>query len=133
MCDLHYVTDYAQDDMSLCDDDIDSYFSKSDEERATDTSTTTHSSDAYVCEGWDEPNYISAGNGYYPDLSECQSDVDTSSDREGESDEQSTTTLCQYLDSLRPCDREKAEKRMAKTRARIEAILYKLDGDSDDN
>jgi hypothetical protein len=37
---------------------------------ATDVSDTTDGSDAYVCEGWDEPNYISADHGYYPDISE---------------------------------------------------------------
>jgi hypothetical protein len=52
----------------------------SDEERATDVSDTTDGSDAYVCEGWDEPNYISADHAYYPDLSELQSDVEPPTD-----------------------------------------------------
>jgi hypothetical protein len=35
-----------------------------------------HGLDAYVCEGWDEPNYISADHDHYPDNScyECDSD-----------------------------------------------------------
>jgi hypothetical protein len=66
MGDLNYVTDDTRDDVGYYDDDLKSYFNKSDEARATDVSNTTDGSDAYVCEGWDEPNYISA---YYPNLS----------------------------------------------------------------
>jgi hypothetical protein len=70
MGDLNYITNNTRDDMSLFDNDFDSYFDKSDEERATDVSDTADGSDAYVCEGWDEPNYISANHAYYPDLSD---------------------------------------------------------------
>jgi hypothetical protein len=67
---FNYVTDDSRDDVGYSDDDLNSYFNMSNEERATDVSDTTDGSDAYVCEGWDEPNYISAYHGYYPDLSE---------------------------------------------------------------
>jgi hypothetical protein len=70
MGDLNYVTKDSGDDVGYSDDDLNSYFNMSDEERSTDVSDTTDGSDAYVSEGWDEPNYISADHGYYPDLSE---------------------------------------------------------------
>jgi hypothetical protein len=81
MSDLNYVTDDTRDDLILSDDDLD----KSEEERAPyvddaylcyssdtyacDASDGTDDSNAYVCEGLDEPNYISADHCYYPDLS----------------------------------------------------------------
>jgi hypothetical protein len=68
MGDLNYVTDDSRDDVSIFDDDLHRYFDKSDEEWATDVSNTTDGFDAYVCEGWDEPNYISVNHAYYPDL-----------------------------------------------------------------
>jgi hypothetical protein len=80
MGDLNYVTNDTRDDVGISDNDLDSYFDKSDEERATDVSDTTDGSDAYVCEGCDEPNYISANHAYYPDLSGWQSDVEPPSD-----------------------------------------------------
>jgi hypothetical protein len=127
---LNYVTDDSRDDVGCPDDDLNSYFTMSDEERATDVSDTTDGSDAYVCEGLDEPNYISADHGYYPDISEWQSDVDPPSDGEEGSDERSTTTLEQYLCNLGPVDREEAEVRMAKTR--VSCIMFdELDVDSD--
>jgi hypothetical protein len=76
MGDLSYVTGDSRDDVGYSNDELNSYFNMSDEERATDVSDTTDGSDAYVCEGWDEPNYISADHGYYPDLSEWQSEID---------------------------------------------------------
>jgi hypothetical protein len=87
MGDLNYVTDDTRDDMSLFDDDLDSYFDKSEEERATDVSDATDDSDVYVYEGWDELNYISADHAYYPDLSSWQSDLETPSDWEVGSDD----------------------------------------------
>jgi hypothetical protein len=36
--------------------------------------STDDDSDALVCEGLDEPNYISADHGYYPDISRWRSD-----------------------------------------------------------
>jgi hypothetical protein len=131
MGDLYYVTDDTLDDVGISDDDIDSYFDKSDEERATDVSDTTDGSDAYVCKGWDEPNYISANHAYYPDLSEWQSDVEPPSDGEEGSDERSTTTLEQYLCNLDSFDREEAEVRMAKTRVRCNMLCGGLGDDSD--
>jgi hypothetical protein len=118
MGDPNYVTDDTRDDVGYSDDDLNSYFDKSDEERAIDVSDTTDGSDAYVCEGWDEPNYICADHAYYPDLSEWQSDVESPSDGEEGSDERSTTTLEQYLCNLGSFNREEAEVRMAKTRVR---------------
>jgi hypothetical protein len=56
--DLNYVTDNTRDDISLFEDDLDSYFDKSAEERATDVSGATDDSNAYVCEDLNEPNYI---------------------------------------------------------------------------
>jgi hypothetical protein len=100
MGDLNYVTDDTRDDVGNSDNDLDSYFGKSNEERATDVSDTTDGSNAYVCEGWDEPKYISADHAYYPDLSELQSDVEPPSDGEEGSDERSTTTLEQHLCNL---------------------------------
>jgi hypothetical protein len=80
MGDLNYVIDDTRDILSIFHDDLDSYLDKSDEERATDVSDTTDGSDAYVCEGWDEPNYISDDHDYYPDLLDWQSDVEAPSD-----------------------------------------------------
>jgi hypothetical protein len=93
MGDLNYATNNVRDDAAYSDDDLNNYFHISDEERATDVSNTTDGSDVYVCEGWDEPNYISADHAYYPDLSEWQSDVEPPSYGEEGSDERSTTTL----------------------------------------
>jgi hypothetical protein len=100
MGDLNYVTDNTRDDVGNSDNDLDSYFDKSDEERETDVSDTTDGSDDYVCEGWDEPNYIPANHAYYPDLSKWQPDVEPPSDGEEGSDERSTTTLEKYLCNL---------------------------------
>jgi hypothetical protein len=105
MGDLNYFTNDTRDDMTLSDDDLNRYFNKSDEKRAADVSDTTDGSDAYVCAGWDEPNYISADHAYYPDLSSWQSDVELPSDGEDGSDERSTTTLEQYLCKLDSFDR----------------------------
>jgi hypothetical protein len=82
MGDLNYVTDNTRDDVSDFDNDLDSYFDNSDEERATDVSDTTEGSEAYVCKSWDDPNYISADHAYYPDLSDWQLDVEAPSDGE---------------------------------------------------
>jgi hypothetical protein len=41
--------------------------------------STDDDSDALVCEGLDEPNYISADHGYYPDISRWQSNNDDDS------------------------------------------------------
>jgi hypothetical protein len=90
MSDLNCVTDDTQDGMSLSDDGLNNCFNKSEDERAADDS------DAYVCDGLDEPNYISADHVYYPDLSSWQSDLEASSDGEKGSDERSiygTVTL----------------------------------------
>jgi hypothetical protein len=38
------------------DDDLNSYFNMSDDEKATDVSDAMDGSDDYVFEGWDEPN-----------------------------------------------------------------------------
>jgi hypothetical protein len=133
MGDLNYVTDDSRDDVGYSDDDLNSYFNMSDEERATDVSDTTDGSDAYVCEGWDEPNYISADHAYYPDLSEWQSDVEPPSDGEEGLDERSTTTLEQYLCNLGSFDREEAEVLMAKTRVRCIMICDGLGDDSDES
>jgi hypothetical protein len=51
MGDLNYVTDNIRDDVSIFDNDLDSYFDTSDEERVIDVSNTTDGSYAYVCEG----------------------------------------------------------------------------------
>jgi hypothetical protein len=84
------ITDNTRDDVGNSDDDLDSYFGKSDEERATDVSDTTDGSDTYVCGGWDEPNYISSDHAYNRDLSECQLDVEPPSEWEEGSDERYT-------------------------------------------
>jgi hypothetical protein len=47
----------------------------------------TDNSDAYVCEGWDETNYISADHGYYPDVLRWQPDPENASDEEQAMDE----------------------------------------------
>jgi hypothetical protein len=73
MCDLNYVTDDARDEMSFSDDDLDSYFNKPDEERATDVSDTTDGSDS--------------DHAYYPDLSSWQFYLGPPSDGEEGSDE----------------------------------------------
>jgi hypothetical protein len=130
MGDLNYVTDDSRDDVGYPDVDLNSYFNMSDEDRATDVSDTKDGSDAYVCEGWDEPNYISVDHGYYPDISEWQSDVDPTSDGEKGSDESSTTTLEQYLCNLGSLDREESELRMAKTRVRCIMLFDWLGDDS---
>jgi hypothetical protein len=133
MGDLNYVTDDSRDDVGYSDDELNSYFHMSDEERATDVSDTTDGSDAYVCEVWDEPNHISADHGYYPDLLEWQSDVDPPSDGEEGSDESSTTTLEQHLCNLGSLDREEAEVRMTTTRVRCIMLCNGLGDDSDDS
>jgi hypothetical protein len=89
---LNYVTDDTRDALSLSDDGpedrfedsvdsdsdardqewLDNYFDRLEVERGTDDS------DAYVCEGWDEPNYISADHAFYPDLSSWQTDPEVS-------------------------------------------------------
>jgi hypothetical protein len=43
--DLNYVTNDTRDDVGISHNDLDSYFDKSDEERATDISDTTDGSD----------------------------------------------------------------------------------------
>jgi hypothetical protein len=131
MGDPNYVTDDSRDDVGYPDDDLNSYLNMSDEERATDVSDTTDGSDAYVCEGWDETNYISADHVYNPDLLERQSDVDPPSDGEEGSNERSTTKLEQHLCNLGSLDREEAEVRMAKTRVRCIMLCDGLDDDSD--
>jgi hypothetical protein len=131
--DLNYDTDDTRDDISLFDNDLDSYFEKSAEERATDVSDATDDSDAYVCEVLDEPNYISADHDYYPDLSEWQSDVETPSTGEDGSDERSTSTLEHYFSSLISFDRGEAEVRMAATMARCKALDDVLGDDSDES
>jgi hypothetical protein len=133
MGDLNYVTDDARDDVGYSDDDLNSYFNMSDEERAIDVSNTTDVSDAYVCEGWDEPNYISSNHDYYHDLSEWQSDVEPRSNGEEGLDERSTTTLEQYLCNLGSFDREEAEVCMAKTRVNCIMLCDGLGDDSDDS
>jgi hypothetical protein len=75
----NYLTSNSQDDMSLFDDDLDSYIEKSAKERATDVSGTTDNSNAYVCESLDEPSYISANHAYYPGLPDWQLDVEAPS------------------------------------------------------
>jgi hypothetical protein len=117
MGDLNYVTGDSRDDVDCPDDDLNSYFNMSDEERDPDVSDTTDGSDAYVYEGWDEPNYIYAD--HYP------------SDGEEGSDERSTTMLEQYLCNLDSLDREEAEVRMAKTRVRCIMLCDGLGDDSD--
>jgi hypothetical protein len=133
MGDLNYVTDNTRDDISLFDDDLDSYFDKSAEERVTDVSGATDDSDAYVCEGLDEPNYISANHAYFPDVSEWQLDVEPPSDGEDGSDERSISTLEQYLSSLSSFDRGEAEVRMAATMARCKGLDDVLGNDSDES
>jgi hypothetical protein len=115
--------------MSLFDNDLDSYFNKSEEERATDA---TDDYNAYVCEGLDEPHYISANHAYYPDLSSWQSDLEASSDGEEESDERSISTLEQYLCNLNSFDRREAEVRMVATMARCKALCDGLGDESDE-
>jgi hypothetical protein len=68
MSDTNYVTDSSKDDSSLADIDPDSSFG----DDGSDTSHDTDASDALVCEGKDEPNYISADHCYYPDISRWQ-------------------------------------------------------------
>jgi hypothetical protein len=119
--------------VGYANDDLNSYLNMSDEEKAIDVSDTTYGSDAYVCEVWDELNYISADHGYYPDLSEFQSDVDLNSNGEEGSDEPSTTTLEQYLCNLGSLKREEAEVRMAKTRVRCIMLCDGLGDDSYDS
>jgi hypothetical protein len=68
MSDANYVTDSSKDDSSLADIDLDSSFG----DGGSDTSHDTDASDALVCEGMDEPNYISADHCYYPDISRWQ-------------------------------------------------------------
>jgi hypothetical protein len=108
MGELNHVTDDTRDDVGISDDVLDSYFDKSDEKRATGVSDTTDGSDAYVCEGLDEPNCIAADHAYYPDQLEWHSDVEPPSDGEERSDERSTTTLEHYLCNLDSFDREEA-------------------------
>jgi hypothetical protein len=48
MGDLNYVTDDTRYDVGNSDDELDSHFSRSDEERASDVSDITDGSDAYV-------------------------------------------------------------------------------------
>jgi hypothetical protein len=50
---------------------LDQYFDKLEAEKGTDDS------DAYVCEDWDQPNYISVDHAYYPDLSRWRTDPKT--------------------------------------------------------
>jgi hypothetical protein len=68
MSDTNYVTDSSKEDSSV------STFYRQDDSSLTDSgpdgsSMDTDASDAYVCEGKDEPNYISADHCYYPDIS----------------------------------------------------------------
>jgi hypothetical protein len=68
MSDINYVTDSSKEDSSV------STFYRQDDSSLTDSSSDgssmdTDASDAYVCEGMDEPNYISADHCYYPDIS----------------------------------------------------------------
>jgi hypothetical protein len=86
-----------------------------------------------VWEGWDEPNYISADHGYYPDVSSWRSDLESSLDWEVGSDERSILTLELYLSNLDSFDREKAEMRMAEARARCKAPHDALGDDSDES
>jgi hypothetical protein len=133
MSNLNYVTNDTRYDMTLSDDGLDSYFGKSEEERETDDSGATNDSDAYVYEGLDEPNYISADHGYYPDLSSWRLDLEASSDGKMGSDERSISTLQQYLSNLSSFDHKKAEMRVAETRARCKALHYVLGDDSDES
>jgi hypothetical protein len=127
MSNLNYVIDDNRDDTILFDDDIDNYFDKSEEERATDDF------DAYVYEGLDGPNYISAYHAYYPDLSSWQSDLEASSDGEEASDERSISTLEHYFCNLSSFDRGEAEVRMAATKARRKALCDGLDDNTDES
>jgi hypothetical protein len=68
MSDINYVTDSSNEDSSLEGIDLDSSFG----DDGSDTSHDTDASDALVCEGMDEPNYISADHCYYPDISRWQ-------------------------------------------------------------
>jgi hypothetical protein len=92
MSDTHYVKNDGRDDLSVSDDEqedshedqqgvkfrpmwaiwYDQYFGK------LAGASDDDNSDALVCEGWDEPNYISADHGYYPDLFcyQCDSSSD---------------------------------------------------------
>jgi hypothetical protein len=124
MSNLNYVTDDSRDGMSLSDDGLNSYFDKSEEERVTEDS------DASVCEGLDEPNYISADHAYYPDLLSWQSDLEASLDGEKGLDERSILSMEQYLCNLNSLDRGEAKVRMAETRARCKALC---DGFGDDS
>jgi hypothetical protein len=133
MGDLNYVTNDTHDDISLFDDDLDSYFEKSAEERATDVSGATDDSDAYICEDLDEPNYISADHAYFTDLLEWHADVEPPSDGEEGSDEPSISTMEQYLSNLNSFDRGEAEVRMAATMARCKALDDVLGNGSDES
>jgi hypothetical protein len=100
MSDPPYVTDDSRDDPLESEGDpddnsddlldldsdardqegLDQYFDKLEAERGTDDS------DAYVCETWDQPNYISADHDHFSSLSRWQPDPDTSLDAEKVSD-----------------------------------------------
>jgi hypothetical protein len=130
MSDANYVTDSSKDDFSLADIDPDSSF-------GTDTSNDTDASDAYVCEGKDEPNYISADHCYYPDISRWQVRWHEYPESDDEEREPLVPSMDQWPYGCSPmCSKEEVaefKRNQYEIRARLYGHGTRYGDDSDDS
>jgi hypothetical protein len=133
MSDANYVTDSSKEYSSLDDMDLDSSFG----DDGTETSHDTDASDAYVCEGKDEPNYISADHCYYPDISRWKVRWHEYPELDDEEREPLVPSMDQWPYGCSPmCSKEEVaefKRNSYETRVKLYGYGTRSEDDSDDS